>query len=603
MSLSRTAIYRLLAVSAALLPVLAGCGGAGTPGTTTGGTTGTTRASDGMPDGNRKAEGQVGRVGVFVTASGLSNYDHLWVTVRKVTLIDVTETAQTVYDDPDGFTVDLKDLAQAKKLALLTCAAAPSGKSYLRVRLTFDKSINAFETGAQVAKILPLADSIARDEQDNPMLTMTLNHPRDLGNGKESLVADFDLTKFTVNEGRALLAVKEGSGDWANDLGRQEAGAFAGAVSDVASTDQGMTFTLTVAPNRTLTVQTSPGTIYYNDNGAPSPSVVTGKQVTVRGMLAGDTKRVLATEVVVGSEAKDAKPDTTRAMAVGRVLSVDANSGTVALAPVSVSRLSPTVGAITVLVAPDALLRSSGGVKIESTDFYAAAGKSGALVRFEGAFEPVTGTLKANRAKLEDAKFNPSHEAVVHGNPVAVNEKSKALSIEGAAEWQGIALKDGAKPLPITTTGATTYQDGKGGAVDPATFYTAANKGENSVRVTGIFSDGKITATRLELLPALPKPVAKTEGKEKEGEKSKEEKPAEGSKTEATTPPASGDEKKAEPATPPADKPAEKPTEPATPPTDKPIEPATPPADKPAVPPTEKPATPPIEKPTEPAKP
>lgn len=557
--------YRVAGVAlVAVLSVTVGCGGAGSSATSSStNSLGTTGRAEALPDGNTKAEGQVGKLGLFMTATGATTYDHIWATVLKVELIDVMEKPVTVYDDLNGFTIDLKNLSDSRKLALLSCVTAPSGKSYLRVRITFDKALQLFELGSNVAKVTPFSDSVARDEQERPLISFPLNRPRDLANGKENLVVEFGLDKLAVTEGRAIPALREGSADGPADPSRQEAGLFVGTVSDVSTNDQGATFSLTLGANRSVMIQASNGTAYYNDGPVPSPSLVSGKRVAVRGILANDTRRVMATEVTVYGEGKEAI--TPLSVLRGTIASVDPQSGTIALKATHVDGMTPSLDAVTVLVAPDAVLRSSGGLLMKNDEFYATLSKPGSLARFEGVYEPVSGTLKATRGKVEEAKFNPAHEASVYGVPTEVDEKKKSLIVDSAVEWQGIALKEG-KGVPVITTAATAYQDDKGGSLAHTTFYDAAAKGENSVRVIGIYNEGKITATRLELLPPLPKPEPKAEAKAetKEGEKK--------ATTEAKTESNTEESKKA----PSSEKPEEPKPEPAKEPMPEPAKPETP---------------------------
>jgi hypothetical protein len=218
--------------------------------------------------------------------------------------------------------------------------------------------------------------------------------------------------------------------------------------------------------------------------------------------------------MVVSKEAS-AKKDSS-ILVQGEVASADPATGTIALQVRQVDGMTPALNAITVLVAPDAVLRSSGGLLLKSDEFYKSLEKSGARVGFAGTYEPVTGTLRAVRARLENPKFEPSHEVVIVGTPQNVEEKSKTFTVGDPTEWQGIFMKEG-KTVSIVATAATAFQDDKGGFIATPTFYESATKGENPVRILGIYADGKITATRIELLPPAPKKVAeKLEGEGKQ---------------------------------------------------------------------------------------
>src|SRR5437762_31947 len=95
----------------AALAVLVGCGGGSGGSATTGGN---------VP-GNA-------RVGIFVTDDLTADYDHVWVTIKKVELQGAGGSV-TVYDDAAGRTVDLRALNDAgtQKFALLGEASIPAG--------------------------------------------------------------------------------------------------------------------------------------------------------------------------------------------------------------------------------------------------------------------------------------------------------------------------------------------------------------------------------------------------------------------------------------------------------------------------------------------
>ena len=183
--------------------LLAGCGGSGQSGQVA-----TTPRSDrsvgGVPDGNTRAEGQNGRAGIFICATGAASAAHLWLNVRRVELITLDEKPVIVYEEQDGAGLDLNALATSKKFALLTCATVPSGKSYVRARVTFGGAASQFAPLAPTAQSVPFADSLARDAQENPIISFSLTRPRDIGNGRENLVIAIDLAKTEIKNGALL---------------------------------------------------------------------------------------------------------------------------------------------------------------------------------------------------------------------------------------------------------------------------------------------------------------------------------------------------------------------------------------------------------------
>jgi hypothetical protein len=537
MNLHRRYPYITLSAAAALLAV-AGCGGSTPPGangspSTSYGSSGGTARGESTPGGAAAASAAAARpasalpksrLGLFVTAtpsSGAGAYSHVWATIHKVELLDAADRPVTVFDSPEGVTVDLASLHDISGARFAPLASAPvaGGTSYTRARLTFARTFTLFGSGSPTGEMAPLSDSVARDAEGLPALSFPLSRPRDLGTGKEDLVIDFDLAKMAVKDGRVIPSLREGDGARLSDASRQEPLVLTGTVAEVTSggASAETTFLLTSPDGRTAYVQTAGATALFNDGTAANPAVADGRRVQVRGYLSPDTKRLVAASVKVygGDETGPS------ASAAGFVLRADSAGGTLVLRPLQVVGLVPTQDAVTVTLTPDAVLRSRGGLKLSADDFWAAAGKNGAHVRVEGVYEPVTGALAATRARLEDASAAPSeaHEADVTGVPSASDEKSGTITVAAPlVEWDGLlapGAKDGAKGLPIAVTPATALRDEKGEFVAASTFFAALKDGKAAVRVVGVYAKGTLTATRAELrpAPAKPEPVAKSEEK------------------------------------------------------------------------------------------
>jgi hypothetical protein len=416
--------------------------------------------------------------------------------------------------------------------------------------------------------MMPLSDTLARDDLERPALSFPLNKPRDLGNGKENLVVSFDLSKLQVKEGRVIPALTEGVPDGLPNPARQEPAIFAGTVSEINRTGKETTFTLTLGPSQTLTIQAGDATVYYNDGAAPSPALGDGKRVAVRGTLATDSKRVVAQQVEVYA---DVKPTAANATLRGAVASADPSSGTLTVTATQVEGIVPTLATVTVMLTPDAVLRSDGGLLLTRDQFFGSlpAGR-GTLAAVEGAYEPVTGVMKATQAKIEDAVFAPAHEVVIQGTPKEADAATGRFSVAAPTEWQGLSVAAPGKTegditsIPVVTTAATAFRDEAGQYLASASFFTAAVAGDKSVRVAGIYADGKLTATHIDLAPPAPKPEATP------ADDTKATKPADGGKAvpSADKP----DMPKADDTT----KPAAPDTKPEAPPT-KPAPPAAPP--------------------------
>ena len=521
---------------AVTLPYLTGCGGA-SPSTNPLGSSGNSpvRSADGTlssANGAAKSDAERGRLGIFITATGLlPGYDRLWADIRKIELLDADEKGTILYDNTDGFLTDLNQLTdvRAPRFAPVTVGAVATAKSYTRVRVTFGKAFSLLPIGAATAQTIPLSDTVGRDAAEMPELTIPLERPRDFGSGKQNLVLAFDLTKTVVKDGRITPSLKEGKTDGIGDAGRQQAFTLTGMISELHTGEKETTFTLGFGPNRTATVTATDATMYYNATATPNPTLKEGNKIAVRGVLNPETKRLVARQIeIYGETAPPAETATLR----GVVQSADAASSTLTVAPEQVSGMTPTLRAVTVQLTADAVLRGPGGLLVTSEQFFNALKNPNARLTLDGAYEPVTGVFRSAQARLADADNAPAFAALVEGTPRDASSAEGKWSVTAPTEWQGIALREGGKAVPIATTPATLYSDEKGDPMTAPAFYAALKESSHAVRALGLYANGLLAATRVELRPAPVKPEPKV-ADTKDGAKPEVTK-SEATKTEST---------------------------------------------------------------------
>ncbi|MBC8142274.1 MAG: hypothetical protein H7Y38_12620, partial [Armatimonadetes bacterium] len=131
------------------------------------------------------------------------DYSHVFVTVHAVELVSADEQSFPVWADDAGRVVDLAEIGGAGQVATLGAVSVPGvtgKKTYKRARITLGKNITFFKRGETSAKPMPIDDAVGRDDEGRPVITMVLNRPRDLGNGKEDLIIAFDRGAFTVSD-------------------------------------------------------------------------------------------------------------------------------------------------------------------------------------------------------------------------------------------------------------------------------------------------------------------------------------------------------------------------------------------------------------------
>ena len=342
-----------------------------------------------------------------MTATPTPAYSHVWATVLKVELLDAADKSTTVYDSPDarGITLDLaalQDRAGGARFAPLLSAPVAGGTSSTRVRLTFARGWTLFASGAATGETMPFGDSVARDSEGKPVLSFPLFRPRDLGTGKENLVVDFDLSKMAVKDGRIIPSLHEGDTARLDNLAQQEPlGSDGNGQRESPESDKDTTFLLTAPDGRTVYVQTGDSVCACSTTAVRRvPPLSDGRRVQVRGCAVAGYQTA---DGVVGESVRGRRMRTVREWhRLPDPFSAPTRpGGTLVVKVAQVSGLVPTQEAVTVTLAPDAVLRSRGGLKLTADDFW-SIGRRRAIrgCGLKGVYEPVTGALAATRASF-----------------------------------------------------------------------------------------------------------------------------------------------------------------------------------------------------------
>jgi len=478
-----------------------------------------------------------------------TEYSHVYVTVHKVELLTADEQAFPVWADDAGRVVDLTTLRDAtgERVALLGGVPVPGAtgkKAYKRVRITLGKGITFLKRGETAAATTPIADAIGRDDEGRPVLTVTLDRPRDLGTGKEDLILAFDRSSFTFADGRVTPAVHEGRAGISTDPARQEPVTMVGAVSETTAGGDGPERIFALLPDggakgESLVVWMRSSAVFFRADGKPSPTLTDDAKVAVTGVLQPSTKRVIATTVTLLPADEKASEN---ALVAGSASNASVDSGTFTVSTEQVRNLPPTRTNVTINLASDAVLRSTGGLTVTKSEFFETLkkGEKELQAEAEGDYEPTTGVLTARRARLVSSGSDEkaAREAAVFAVAESVSESGKSLTVTAPlAEWDGIAPPAPGKAWTVNTAVSTQCYDADGKSIALGDLLAAAKQTEkNAVRIIGLYQGGTITATRLELHPAPVKEKPETIADAKTGDKGdKTAKKTEGAKAEGTT--------------------------------------------------------------------
>jgi hypothetical protein len=215
--------------------------------------------------------------------------------------------------------------------------------------------------------------------------------------------------------------------------------------------------------------------------------------VRVRAALDPATGTLVASQVALGSVSGIAVR--------GQVVTVDPGAGTLTLELMEAENATPGQRLLTVSLAEKARIHRQGGLRLTGEELWRTL-VSGATLQLTGIYEPVSGALAASRVLVESA--GPS--LVTLSGPVSGGDES-SLTLGPPTAWDGFAPP--ASGLPLALRPSTQLLGDDGAVLKPEAFLAQAK--ERGIKAVGLLgNDGKVAASRLEL---LPKPVATPEPK------------------------------------------------------------------------------------------
>ena len=485
------------------LPLLAGVGALGFAGCGGGGGGSSPLSSAPPPSQTASAV-----VGVFATDSFSEAYDHVWVTIHQVEVESSNGTAQTVFDDAQGKTIDLKTLRDAtgQRFALLG-AGKIDASTATGIKVTIDNSVLLFPAGASSGQATPVDDAVAHDGQGHAVLSFPLTAPRSLGSGHDDLVVDFDLADFTVSGGKVRPVVKEGAKAGLDDPSRHEREEYKGVLSQLSGASPAFTFTLT-REGSTISVVTDAQTTFFNADGTPNPKLAEGQTVAVRGLFDVPAQRLTASEVKIRPAGGEQEP----AEVEGVPGAVNAGAGTFTLTAHQVERLVPMQTTVNIVTGSSTVFRAKGGITLTAADFFAGLATAQA-VEVEGTYDAASNTLTATRAKLENEAEGghgggagggagggdhggAASGVEAEGNATAIDASANTFLLASPSEWEGFVPASGG--VSVVTTASTVYGDGAGGALTAPQFF-AGLAASPQVKVRGTLAGATVTASELTL--------------------------------------------------------------------------------------------------------
>jgi hypothetical protein len=437
--------------------------------------------------GGSSSSGGNAPVNVFVTDSFRDDFDHVWVTIHKVELLDAGGAAQTLFDDPEGRVIDLKTLrdASGERFTFLSTGSVPGG-TYTGGRVTVGPTFNVIPKGSTTAQTLPVADDVARDAQGRPVVPFSLQGPRNIGSSGEPLVIDFDLANFSVVNGKLRPAIKHALGELLGDLPRHEHHRFEGVVSELSGAAPNQSFVLSFGEGKRIDVTTNENTAIYNADGTPNAALANGQRVKVEGIFDVAAHRLVASEIKIQPQGGEPK----HAFVAGKPRDINPAGGSFVVLIRRAEGFVPTHDTVKVVTTDQTIFRADSGMVISAADFFAGLATADG-VGVEGTYDAGSNTLTALSARLHH-EHEPDHRVRAVGMPKEPNREAGTFVLNPVLEHEGFVPRD--NRVNVVTTANTKFVDHHGNVITRAAFFELLPTALK-VRVEGTYSAASNTIT------------------------------------------------------------------------------------------------------------
>jgi hypothetical protein len=393
----RLAAFSAAVVLGAAVALVAGCGGGG---------------------GGSSLGGSSSRAAVLLTDSFREDFAHVWATIYHVELIPQTGSPVVLFDDSTGHQIDLKTLRDASgtRFSFLGSATIPAG-TYTGIKVTVGPTMQLFRNGVAVGSPLPVDSSIPKDANGNPILSLTFTSPKVVTSAATTLIIDFDLAHFVVNNGMITPVLKEGDPAGCTNPARHNEDDYHGTVSNLSGTAPDLTFTLNRGNSAAVTVTTTAATSVFG-----SGTLDNGSVVEVTGTLDPTTQVLVATQLEVkpvGTPPTEHEANRLP-VAFGTASNLDAANGKFTLTVTLARAFIPAHTAINVVTTSTTTFRGDNGDTLSQADFFTSLAAT-PNVTVHGSFDAATSTFTANAIKISDKSKNGGWEHEHHDFRPGVN--------------------------------------------------------------------------------------------------------------------------------------------------------------------------------------
>ena len=255
---------RFVLLALGLVLVSVGCGG---DGSSFNNNSLTSQNSVNNPVNNGPSSGDLA---LYFTGNVSEQYEHVWVSVKKVDLKLAAGGFRTIFEDNRGLGMDVASLhgESGPSYRFVSGLNLPAG-TYVGAKLTFASESLVFPLKATSGKTLGFAKQAA-DAKD-AIVDVSFDPPKMLGTGHDDLVLDFDLSKWKESDGGLTLAINSSLGAGLEDADRNSPTIETGTIENLKGEVPGQTFYLKSSKSLEISVSTSAKTALMTEADSDGP--------------------------------------------------------------------------------------------------------------------------------------------------------------------------------------------------------------------------------------------------------------------------------------------------------------------------------------------
>lgn len=430
------------------------------------------------------------QVKLYATDDVSTTYDHIWVTVKKITLSSASGPV-TVYDNATGQQLDLTQLHDATGgiFAFLGTGSVPAG-TYTGAQIILGSSVSVVPKGG-TATITKTFKNL--DKDGNKDVDVTFPAPKTVAAG-DQLVFDFNLLKWGEDANGIDPVVEDGNKTGLNDEKRHFALEFKGVASGITGTAPAQSFNITTEAGFKFQVNLSASTSLANSDGSLNAALAEGALVRVHGVFAGEAAGFNADTVTIIVNGDVAAQQ----IAGGKITAHSSGATSFTMQAGFVNGFTPSATTINVVSGANVQWFGFAGRVLNQDEFVARLDiAKGALV--EGSYDSASNTLTAVRIKLQGDLDKEPDNVEGLGVPSNANSGAGTFSLSNV-HADGLNF-DKSKPINVAVTANTALIGADGNAyVNASDFWTAiASAPAASVIGKWDASTSTLTATRVRL--------------------------------------------------------------------------------------------------------